>query len=837
MATIAAPEDLGLAEPVLGVNAAGVTDYETSQPFIDVFKMARPWGATINGEFGAMDFDALREGGYLDNNGWPISLPPGEDVRLVTLMQTDLPDNAPRAGRYEVSYEGTGEILVHGAASVVSEAPGRIVFDVAENLGEAAIMLEVLSTDPNATGDYLRNISVVREDLLPLHEAGAIFDPAYIAAVEDSRVIRFKDWQKIDETEAGDWEARARVDDAFWTTPEHGAPIEVMVSLANQVGADPWFNIPHRAEEGYDAQFAALVAESLDADRHVYIEFSNEVWNSIFPVHDYAREQAALAFADPDLGEESIPWAEWYGLQAADMAMAWEDAFAGRDTAEAVSVLAGFQAVPYFNERFTGVAWEQRGLPPLGEVFDEFSIGGYFGNEIGAENFRPLIDGWIGDADGSAGNPFPEEAFENALHFVENGTLPDGAATPDDGASSLQGFLDVLPEHVAFAQENGLGLNVYEGGQHIVDANFFSFGDPVYNEFFIQLADRPEIADLYHRLFEGWRDAGGGLFVHFQDVQAPGPFGNWGLYETLDPATRSVRGEAFDAFNQSQDTFWDWGESRGADSFLNGQLLQGTPQADTVAGTAQPDILIGNGGDDTLTPGLGDDSLHGGAGTDTLILSGTAADYGFTAAGTRIAVSGPEGDDLLFAVEQVQFDDTTPVSVDDLVGAPASDPQPDPEPAPELPSIAPPNIIFVLLPNSPDTIEITAGTRAALFGDTSDHAISIASGGAASGLDAGTDVEIAGNASDFTFVRNGTTLEVWGAADNRVAQLSASAVETGTIGFADGGGAVTVEGNRIVFGGEMFDDGEAAMGSDLSFDSGLAAQVLGIGTTSGLFDG
>jgi hypothetical protein len=143
----------------------------------------------------------------------------------------------------------------------------------------------------------------------------------------------------------------------------------------------------------------------------------------------------------------------------------------------------------------------------------------------------------------------------------------------------------------------------------------------------------------------------------------------------------------------------------------------------------------------------------------------------------------------------------------------------------------------VLLPNSPDRIEITAGTRAALFGDTSDHTVSIASGGAASGLDAGTDVEIAGNASDFTFVRNGTTLEVWGAADNRVAQLSASAVETGTIGFADGGGAVTVEGNRIVFGGEMFDDGEAAMGSDLSFDSGFAAQVLGIGTTNGLFDG
>ncbi len=44
-----------------------------------------------------------------------------------------------------------------------------------------------------------------------------------------------------------------------------------------QVGAAPWFSIPHTADDDYQRQFAAQVKASLRPDLRVYVEWSNEV--------------------------------------------------------------------------------------------------------------------------------------------------------------------------------------------------------------------------------------------------------------------------------------------------------------------------------------------------------------------------------------------------------------------------------------------------------------------------------------------------------------------------------------------------------------------------------
>jgi len=43
----------------------------------------------------------------------------------------------------------------------------------------------------------------------------------------------------------------------FWNT-EKGAPLEVMIRLANAIKAHPWFCIPHRAGDSYVASFAQV---------------------------------------------------------------------------------------------------------------------------------------------------------------------------------------------------------------------------------------------------------------------------------------------------------------------------------------------------------------------------------------------------------------------------------------------------------------------------------------------------------------------------------------------------------------------------------------------------
>lgn len=669
MPVIVPPADLGLADPTLGLNANVVIDSKPILPFIDQLKAARPWSATIDGQFGALSFEDLAP--YLDDHGWPMGLPThnGEPVPLTTILQTDLLAGTRLPGRYIVIYEGEGELFFSGAARIVEpeSGPGRMIIEVTDSVDEEGfvgpILLDVLETDPDGTGNHVRDITIVHESQLDLFEAGEIFNPSYLALIDDVRSVRFKDWQRVDETDLSSWADRAVIEDAFWSTSA-GAPIEVMVALANKIGVDPWFSMPHAADDEFVRNYADRVAELLDPDLKAFVEYSNEVWNSIFRQHFYAIEQAAIDLSDIEFGDGAVPWLQWYALRAAEVMDIWR-AELSDSPIEMVGVLGGFVALPYFNSMFAAEAWQARGRGDLNEHFDAFALGAYFGGELGTEENRPAVQSWVGDSAGTVEDPFPEQAFLNALSHLATGRLPDGSTLPDAFDGGLPGLLNLVEQHAAFAQDNGLSLVAYEGGQHVVDANFFDIGSDQINRFFIQLTDRPELRDLYFDLLEGWRDAGGTLFEHLGDVEVPGPFGSWGLYETLDPASITPRGEAYVQFNEQTATWWN--DPRPAGTFLNGQILRGTDQADDVTGTAKPDVLLGGDGNDTLNGGAGADNYHGGAGTDRIVLSGSVADYAFAPEGAGVAITGPDGRDYAFAVEQAAFGEGNVFTLFDLL--------------------------------------------------------------------------------------------------------------------------------------------------------------------------
>ena len=71
--------------------------------------------------------------------------------------------------------------------------------------------------------------------------------------------------------------------DATWS--RKGVPIEVMMALSTRLRAEPWVNIPHLADDDYVSRFASLVLEALPDDFRVWVEYSNEVWNSQFSQH------------------------------------------------------------------------------------------------------------------------------------------------------------------------------------------------------------------------------------------------------------------------------------------------------------------------------------------------------------------------------------------------------------------------------------------------------------------------------------------------------------------------------------------------------------------------
>jgi hypothetical protein len=237
----------GLENPSLAYGLNEVSDWSAEMPFIDMVKMGRSWIVHNKGQWGGGSTK-----GILDENGWPTSIPSGADsVSMIWDWSGGGYNSAKsRLGRYVLTYEGKGNVEVGGAASVVSQSNGKIVFDIEE---EEMWSVDITKTN---TSDYIRNISVVREAHVPLHEAGAIFNPDFLSVIKDVRQIRFMDWMNTNDSEVKTWSQYPSPDYYTWVK---GVPVEVMTALANEVGADPWFTIPHQANDNYVKKFAQTV--------------------------------------------------------------------------------------------------------------------------------------------------------------------------------------------------------------------------------------------------------------------------------------------------------------------------------------------------------------------------------------------------------------------------------------------------------------------------------------------------------------------------------------------------------------------------------------------------
>src|SRR4028119_1712254 len=155
----------------LGVGLNGIADYSTQLPFLDAFKSSRKWitqcvsgQPNCNGEWDTEEYNLLN----LDENGWVKSLPSPEDApkytRVSTLLLREIPNRYP-SGQYIVTYEGEGAIEYNfdGKKDEAASKPGRDIINVDARKGEG-IFITITRTDPNKTGNYIRNIRVVKSD-------------------------------------------------------------------------------------------------------------------------------------------------------------------------------------------------------------------------------------------------------------------------------------------------------------------------------------------------------------------------------------------------------------------------------------------------------------------------------------------------------------------------------------------------------------------------------------------------------------------------------------------------------------------------------------------------
>lgn len=522
-----------VSNPNLGLGLAAVNDWSVQQPFLDVMKTARPWVGHLPGQWGGWDHAQLAAGGFLDAQGWPKAIPPAL-TGIATLILTDLsPDAGAVAGRYVLTYLGNGTLSVEGRAQVVQAEPGRIIFDYMP--GDGAVVITLTATDP---ADPIRRITVVREDHAAALAAGQIFNPDWLARIRGVGLIRFMDWMAANNATLAADADRPLPGDYTWA--RHGVPMEVLIALANELNADPWFNIPHLAEDALVRDLATLARDGLAPGLNAHVEFSNEVWNWQFDQAHWAEDQGKARWGDDQT------WVQFYALRAAQVMDIWAQVY-GIDAPTRLTRIIATQTgwLGLEDQILNAPRVIAEGLPPPADRFDAYAVTGYFSALLGSEAKIPFVKDWIAQSTAATEAAISERSLTGAaaaayraahqydLAFTYAGQeLRDGSLTGDPADSLTTVLAEMLPYHATIAANRGLKLMMYEGGSHVV-AYGPAVDDADLTAFFTALNYSPEMGALYADLLQGWALLSPEPFNAFVDVTRPIKWGSWGALRHL----------------------------------------------------------------------------------------------------------------------------------------------------------------------------------------------------------------------------------------------------------------------------------------------------------------
>jgi hypothetical protein len=451
----------GTAALKLGVNVNTISWWDGSRPFTNLiygtgWQMQGPTG-------GAVDVPA----DDLDANGWVKALPTGYQVFRGLSVPV-------AAGDYICRFQGHGSITVGGpAVTNLTYGTGYTRFTLTATYPNPQLTYIKYDVDPS---NYIRNVDCRESNA----STTAVLAPEFVSAATGFKVIRFMKWQPATEGNwPVSWATRNKPGDGDYSKND-GVPVETMVDLANQLGADPWFTVPWNADNDYITRFATYVRDNLASGRQVYVEVSNEVWNGSYPVATQAANDAK-AEGLPSAGVTATAGSlERYAEKTQQVMQIWSTVFTGQ-TSRLVRV-AAFQHVSPFA---SNLLLKYRNLY---QSVDALATAPYFGH----------------DADSWSGQP---------LDTIMTSTLP----------AKIAETLDFAAQQKATAQKYNLRYITYEGGQHIILPNNAAL--------LTQIERDPRMYDLYKSFLDDWQAKAGDTFTLFALTGPISGYGAWGLSE------------------------------------------------------------------------------------------------------------------------------------------------------------------------------------------------------------------------------------------------------------------------------------------------------------------
>ena len=492
----------------IGTNLASIAYYSPQHPFLNEFKSTNAWITQNKNTWDTKEENLLN----VDENGWVKSLPDdtagNEYTKVGTLLYTGHGKYLP--GKYVVLYEGEGDIEYNLDAEKIDDlsSPGRDVIEVEPSAD--GIWLSITSTDPNQTGDYIRDIQVTPEAEESKLDTET-FNPAFTDKTQQFSTIRFMDWMKTNNSEQKSWSDRPKPEDAVYSN--HGVPVETMVELANQTDTDPWFTMPHQADDEYVTNFAQYVKDNLEPGLDVHVEYSNEVWNLWFEQAQWVKQQA-----DNEWGNSDLDRLDWYSRRTTEVVGIWDDVFA-EDSERVVGVMSAQAANSRTGQEVLEYQWSDTPLTHSETGIDAIAIAPYFGRYVGEPTNQNTLKDWASEPDGGLDNLFKE--------LTEGGLLNN---SPEGGA--LNQAYENMDAYAQIAREEDLQLLAYEGGQHLVGLQDV-VNDGAVTDLFIAANRDPRMGEIYEDYLEKWFEVGADSFVNYNDIRTPNQWGSWGVLESV----------------------------------------------------------------------------------------------------------------------------------------------------------------------------------------------------------------------------------------------------------------------------------------------------------------
>lgn len=496
----------------LGYNTSGLHHLGSSNPFIDIFKISRGWitscefdwqrnrpidpGCTRQKSFNTKESDLVS----VDANGWPTRLPARGERPIFTSINAiwDMPDDFP-VGRHFVTYQGDGDITVHGDVEIIRQVPGRIDFNLRS--AKRKLRLHISRINPR---NHIRNIKVIPYKYAKTYTSQT-FNQDYLRTIRPFNSIRFMPWQNTKLTKLANWRDRATPQTAFWNH-NAGMPVETMVGLANAANATPWFSMPHLATDDFMNNFALTVKRHLRPNQKVYVEYSNEVWNAMYPATHHASRmglklwpRGKLEIKNP--GTRRLFLALNYNAKRSkEMCSIFKRHLGNR----AVCVVSAYGSAPKMAE-------ELMTCPLAGgncyKHFDAYAVAPYFGDYIARIENRPLVKRWA-----YQGNAGINQLFREILN---GGLAKDKVA----GGAIENAIEERVKPNIAITRKYGLKLLAYEGGQHLLRVDRpHVIHDPKIFHMFALANKNPQMGRAYSKYLRAWNRAGGDMLMHFNGI-------------------------------------------------------------------------------------------------------------------------------------------------------------------------------------------------------------------------------------------------------------------------------------------------------------------------------